>query len=75
MHKHPSRLGMQLKYPVYKNLCKLRKFIVLSTVAALAVSMSQHENGKNCDGSEEERARSLAHKRERRQSIKAVITL
>ena len=28
-----------------------------STVAALAVSLSRRQNGKSCDGSEEERAR------------------
>ena len=35
-------------------------FIVLSAVMALAVSLSRRQNGKSCDGSEEERARSLA---------------
>ena len=64
VRKHPSSLGVQLKYLVYKNL---RKFIVLSAVAALAVSLSRRQNGKNCDGNEEERARSLARKRKRRQ--------
>ena len=33
----------------------LCKFIVLSAVAARAVSLSQRQNGKSCDGSEEER--------------------
>ena len=32
----------------------LRKFIVLNAVVALAVSLLQRQNGKNCDGSEEE---------------------
>ena len=54
--KHPPRLGMQLKYPVYKKVCTLRKLIVLSAVAALAVSLSQRQNAKSCDGSDEERA-------------------
>ena len=55
VRKHPSRLGMQLKYPVYKKLCiHLRKLIVLSAVAALAVSLSRRQNGKSGDGSEEE---------------------
>ena len=63
VRKHPSRLGMQLKHPVYKKLCT----IVLSAVAALAVSLSRRQNGKSCDGSEEERARSLARKGRRRQ--------
>ena len=57
---------MQLEYPVYK---KLRKFIVLSAVVALAVSLSQRQNGKNCDGREEERAWSLAQKWKRRQRV------
>ena len=39
--------------------------IVLSAVAALAVSLLQRQNG---DGSEKERARSLAQKRKRRQN-------
>ena len=56
VHKHPSRLGMQLKHPVYKKVVYLRKFIILSTVAALAVS-SQRQNGKSCDGSKKERGR------------------
>ena len=51
MRKHPSRLGIQLKYPVYKKLCTL---IVLSAVAPLAVH--DVKNGKSCDGNEEERA-------------------
>jgi len=37
VHKHPSHLGMQLKYPVYQKLCTLMQ--VLSTVVALAVSL------------------------------------
>ena len=64
VRKHLSRLGMQLKHPVYKKLCT----IVLSAVAALAVSLSRRQNGKSCEGSEEEKARSLARKR-RRQSV------
>ena len=67
--KHPFCLGMQLKYPVYKSCVHLHKFIVLSAVAALAVSWSRHQNGKSCDGSEEERARSLLQKWRRRQSV------
>ena len=55
VHKHPSRIGMQLKVPVYKKCVHSRKFVVPSTVAALAVSLS-----KNCDESEEERARSYS---------------
>ena len=35
--KHPSRLGMQLKVPVYKKCVHLRKFVVPSAVTALAV--------------------------------------
>ena len=64
VRKHPSHFGMQLEYPVYK---KLHKFIVLSAVVALAVSLSQRQNGKNCDGREEERAWSLVQKWRRRQ--------
>ena len=54
MHKHPSSLGMQLKHPVYKKLRTLHKFIALSAVAALAVSLSRRQNDESCDGSEEE---------------------
>ena len=65
--KHPSHLGMQLKDPVYKKKCvDLLKYIVLSAVAALAVSLLQRQNG---DGSEKERAGSLAQKRKRRQRV------
>ena len=55
---------MQLKYPVYK---MLHKFIVLSAVVVLVVSLLQRQNGKNCDGREEERAWNLAQKWKRRQ--------
>ena len=37
---------MQLEYPVYK---KLHKFIVLSAVVALVVSLLQRQNGKSCE--------------------------
>ena len=40
-----------------KSCIHIRKFIFLSAVAALAVSLSRSQNGKSCDGSEE-RARS-----------------
>ena len=71
MRKHPSHLGMQLKDPVYKKLCiHLRKFIVPSAVAALAVSLSRRHKSKNCDESEEERAKRLMQKRKRRQRAK-----
>ena len=63
--KHPSHLGMQLKVPVYKKCVHLRKFVVPSAVAALAVSLS-----KNCDESKEERARRLTQRRKRRQRDK-----
>ena len=46
MCKHPSHLGMQLKYPVYKSCVHLHKLIILSTVAALAVSLSRHQMAK-----------------------------
>ena len=42
-----------------KSCVHLRKFIVFSAVAALAVSLLRRQNG---DGSEKERARSLAQK-------------
>ena len=51
----------------------MRKFIVLNAVAALAVS-SWRKNGKSCDRSKEERARSLAWKRRRRHSVNAAST-
>ena len=44
--KHPSRLGMQLKDPVYKKCVHLRKFVIPNAVAALAVSLSRRQNGK-----------------------------
>ena len=65
VRKHPSRLGMQLKVSVYKKCVHVRKFVVPSAVAALAVSLS-----KSCDESEEERARRLTRKRKRRQRDK-----
>ena len=46
MCKHPSHFGMQLEYPVYK---KLHKFIVLSAVVVLVVSLLQRQNGKSCE--------------------------
>ena len=57
-----------------KSCIYLRKFIVLSAVAALAVSLSQSQHDKSCDGSEKERARSLARKPRRRQSVNAAST-
>ena len=65
VHKHPSFLGMQLKVPVYKKCVHVRKFVVPSAVAVLAVSLS-----KNCDESKEERARRLTQKWKRRQRDK-----
>ena len=59
----PSRLGIQLKYPIHKSCVHLRKFIVPSTVAMLAVSLSQHQNEENSDESKEERSRRLVRKR------------
>ena len=53
-----------------KSCVHLRKFIILITVAALAVLLSRRQNGKNCNGSEEEWA-SLAQKQKRRQSVNA----
>ena len=49
VHKHLSRLGMQLKDPVYKKCVHLRKFIVPSAVAALAVSLLQRQNDKKTE--------------------------
>ena len=54
-----------LKVPVYKKCVHVRKFVVPGAVAALAVSLS-----KNCDESEEERARRLTRKLKRRQRDK-----
>ena len=42
-----------------KSCVHLCKFIALTTVAVLAVSLSQRQNDKNCNGSEEERAKNL----------------
>ena len=47
VHIHPFRLGMQLKVPVYKKSVHLRKFVVPSAVAALAVSLSRRHDGQN----------------------------
>ena len=74
VRKHPSRLGMQLNILFTKSCIHLCKFIVLSAVAALVVSLSRRQNGKSCDGSEEERARSLVRKWRRRQSVNAAST-
>ena len=49
----------------------IRKFIILSAVVGLAVSLSQRQNGKTCDGSEEKKAKSLPRKQRRRQSVNA----
>ena len=35
--KHPSRLGMQLKIPVYKKCVQVRKFVVPSGASSLIV--------------------------------------
>ena len=43
--QHPSHLGMQLKVPVYKKCVHLRKFVVPSAVAVLAVSLSRRQDG------------------------------
>ena len=50
---------MQLKVPVYKKCVHLHvcKFVVPSAVAVLAVSLRRM--AKNCDESDEERARRL----------------
>ena len=58
-----------IKTSCLQKVYTLCKFNVLSTVAALAVSLSQCQNGQSCNGSEEERAKSLARKRRRRQSV------
>ena len=48
VRKHPSRLGMQLKFPVYKKCLQLhvRNFVVPSAVAVLAVSLSRRQDGQ-----------------------------
>ena len=46
VRKHPSHLGMQLKVPVYKKCVHLHKFVVPSTVAALAVSLLRRQDGQ-----------------------------
>ena len=35
-----------IKHPVHP----VRRFIILSAVMVLPVSLSQHQNGRNCDG-------------------------
>ena len=53
VYKHLSCLGMQLKYRVHKIVCAYVS-LSLSAAVKLAVSLSQCQNGKNCDTSEEE---------------------
>ena len=68
VHKHPSRLGMQLKHPVYKRLCTLTQVYHsqrCSSASGLIVLLSKWqklwwEQGK---------ARSLVRKWKRRQSV------
>ena len=50
---HTQECKLSLSNAPKSYIC-LRKFIFLSAVAALAVSLSQHQNDKSCDGSEEE---------------------
>ena len=58
---------------LFTKICvHLRKFIVLSAVAALVVSLLWWQNG---DGSRKKRARSLARKWKRRQSVNATTML
>ena len=62
VHKHLSRLGMQLKDPVYK-MCTLTQVYCsqrCSGASSLIVTTSKWQ--KNCDESEEERARRLTQK-------------
>ena len=46
VRKDPSRLGMHLKVPVYKKCVHVRKFVVPSAVAALAVSLTREVRGE-----------------------------
>ena len=39
VYKHPSRLGMHLKVLVTKSCVHLHKFVISSTIAALAVPL------------------------------------
>ena len=64
-----AQTSVPLRKAITKCCVYLRKFIVLSAVVVLGVSLSQRKNSKNCDGSEEERARSLVRKQKRRQSV------
>ena len=64
VREHPSRLGMQLKDPVYKKIVHTYASLSSSAVVAIAVSLLRRQNG---DGSEKERAKSLAQKWKRRQ--------
>ena len=61
MCKHLSHVGIQLKDLLTKSCAQLCKVIIPSIVTAQAV-LSQHQKMKNCDESEEERARRLARK-------------
>ena len=54
-----------IKSSVYKKCVHVRKFVIPSAVAALAVSLS-----KNCDESEEEKGRRLTQKWKQRQRDK-----
>ena len=51
MRKHPSHLGMQLKDPVYTNLCTLHVGLSYpGAVAARAVSLLRCQNGGDLGG-------------------------
>ena len=57
-----------IKIPCLQKVVYTYISLSFSAVVALAVSLSRHQNGKNCDASEEERAKRLAQKRKRRQT-------
>ena len=66
VRKHPSCLGMQLKYLVYKKLCTLTKCIVLSTVASLlrrkvVMGVGKKELGALREKGREDRERKCCH--------------
>ena len=74
VRKHPSHIGMQLKYPVYKICVHLRVYHSQCCSGASGLIVTTSKWQKNWNRSKEERARSLARKRKRRLSVNAATT-
>ena len=63
---------MKLKYPVYKNCVHLRKFIVLSAVAVLVVSLLRYQNAKIVLGAWRKNGREDRERKCSRNAVKSV---